>query len=205
MKRLVLKTILITVGVFFILAVSAFGIASMCAPRAMMRLTASMGLEGVSGDYAFREYERSGDVGCLARSFLISAQRKNDRKADERFELLVADEGFEEFCEHEDQTLDVHESVAGYSYRNYVMGLEACVKYRLAQTEEEETAAIDFALSQTDASFPEDNPTVALVIECAREEDKPFCAALLARLEAGGYAGDAYHDIINILEDAINE
>ena len=77
-----------------ILAVAAFGMASLIAPAAMMRFTAGIGLTTMSGDYAFQEYERSGDIACLARSFIISADAKNYRTAASRFSVLYDKDEF---------------------------------------------------------------------------------------------------------------
>ena len=73
MRKIVLKTAIITLGVTIILAVAVFGIVSLIAPAQMMRLTLSLGLDRIGADYAFQEYERSGDVDYLARSFEICA------------------------------------------------------------------------------------------------------------------------------------
>ena len=99
MKKLILKTIFITCGIALMLLFAVFGIVSLWAPSAMMNFTASLGMETVSGDYAFQEYERSGNISCLARSFLIASRHKDDRNADQRFEILFGLEGFGEFCE----------------------------------------------------------------------------------------------------------
>lgn len=209
MKKLVLKTVFVTIGVVLVLAVSVFGIVSLCAPRAMMRLSASLGLDGISGDYAYEEYERSGDLGCLARSFLISAGQKNDRTAEERFEIFVAEEGFEQFCKEHDAEVTPSEMDGLLSYRDYVMGQGACVKYRLAKTDAEKTEVVGFAVGETEPSFPAGNPSVALAVEAARAGDGALCeelrAALLSEKFGGNEENEVYSDIIGILEKVIKE
>lgn len=73
MKKLILKTAFITLGVTIVLAFAVFGIVSLVAPAQMMELTLSLGLERIGADYAYQEYERSGDTVYLARAFEICA------------------------------------------------------------------------------------------------------------------------------------
>ena len=90
MRKLVLKTALITLGVVLVLAVAAFGVISLCAPAVMCDFTLSLGMESVSADYAYQEYQRSGDLAYLARSVELAAGR-NDAKAEEqRTEARIA-------------------------------------------------------------------------------------------------------------------
>ena len=50
MRKIIFKTIFITLGIVLILAISAFGILSFAAPKAMMNFSASLGLDAISGD-----------------------------------------------------------------------------------------------------------------------------------------------------------
>ena len=56
MRKIIFKTIFITLGIVLILAISAFGILSFAAPKTMMQFAASLGLDAISGDYAYQEY-----------------------------------------------------------------------------------------------------------------------------------------------------
>ena len=67
MRKLVLKTALLTLGVLLVLAVAVFGVLSLCAPALVCDFTASLGMETVSADYAYQEYQRSGSLSYLAR------------------------------------------------------------------------------------------------------------------------------------------
>lgn len=202
MKKTITKTALITLGVSLVLAIAVFGIASFCFPYAMMDFTASIGMETLSGDYAYQEYRRSGSVECLARSFAVAAEKGNDRAAEERFSVLYGEEGseargaFEAYCE----SCAVDTSEAGnveVSMRSYLLGLASRVKYRLAKTSEEKKAAVcDFAIGATDKSFPQGNPVVYLAMEAARAQDKDFCVALLEKMRAAGFEKNSDYDKI---------
>lgn len=205
MKNIVLKTVFLTLGVVIVLAISVFGIASLTAPVQMMEFTASIGLKGISSDYAYQEYERSGDISCLARAFLLAAQNGNARTANERFDLLYADDEFASFCEEQNGEVSVPEGLSAFTYRGYVCGLAARMKYRLSSTDEEKAAVLAFAVSETDKSFSRGNPLIALSTEAARAGDRAFCDRIVLLLEDGGYERNTdFQNIIKILEDGAN-
>ena len=209
MKKLILKTAIVTFVVTVILAVAAFGVASFIAPATMMRFTASLGLESVSGDYAYQEYERSGDLSYLARAFLIAAEKDSDKKANERFDVLYGEEGserreaFSAYCaEYTVDDSSLPESARGLQYRMYLCGKAAVVKYRLAESEEARAQVCDFAISETDKAFPAGNPVVALAICAVSSRDGAFCALLLDKINAAEFEQSGeYNDIVTILED----
>ena len=209
MKKVILKTAIITLGVVIVLAVAAFGVASLCVPAAMSDLTYSLGMNAISSDYAYQEYERSGDLAYLSRSFELAASLGRDEKAEERFDTLYAAEGFEDLCALRDsQTPPV--VVGGeeitYSYRDYVCGLGACVKYRLAVTAEEEQEALDLAIENTKKEFPAGNPVYRLAAEAAGEKDAAFCQKLLAAIRVQGFEeNELFTDLVNILEVTADE
>ncbi len=209
MKKTILKTAFITFGVTMILAIAVFGIMSFCAPALMMKLTASLGMESISGDYAYQEYERSGDMDCLARSFVIAAENGDNRAANERFGEFYGQDGserrneFETYCA-EYKTDPVHGNVS-VSYRNYVTGLASRVKYRLAKTADARAEACDFALSQT-TEFTADSPAAALVIETVSKKDKEFAAFYLEKIRNSNFEQNkTYTDMVKFLEATINE
>lgn len=201
MKKLILKTALITLGVAVVLGVSVFGLMSLWAPDVMMRFTASLGMDGASGDYAFQEYDRSGDIAYLAHSFEAAVSTEDDKKADERFDLFFENDGFNRYCS--EQGVFVPLATAKITYRDYVCGQGACVKYRLAQTEEEKEAVCGFAYEQTQDGFPTGNPVIVLASEAALRGDKAFCEMMLTELKAQKRFTENwdYSNIVKILED----
>lgn len=200
MKKLILKTALVTLGVALVLAVSVFGIVSFCAPATMMRFSSSLGLEKISGDYAYQEYQKSQDVSYLAIAFEISAEYKSDAVADERFEELVSHQDFETYCLGQDTAAD---PLTPVSYRDYVIGNGVCVKYRLARTEEEKAEVYAYALRETATAFSAGNPVLMLAVEAAQAEDAAFCGYLLANLPTAGFEENQdYLYILTVLEEA---
>lgn len=205
MKKLVLKTALITLGVVIVLAVAAFGVASLCVPAAMSDLAFSLGMRSVSADYAYQEYERSGDLAYLSRSFELAAGLGSNEKADERFDVLYAAEGFSDLCALRDEQtppVTVGDTQLTYSYRDYVCGLGACVKYRLARGDE----AIGLAFSETASDFPSGNPAYLLAAEAAGNADSAFCAQLLTAFGERDFEhNELYNYLVEILEAIADE
>lgn len=197
MKKLVLKTALITLGVALLLGMAIFGIVSLAAPAAMMEFTASMGLESLSGDYAWEEYGRSGNVDCLVRSFLIAAEHGSDRSASERFDVLFAREDFDEYC----ASVTLSEGAPDYDFRDYVVGWGMRVKYRLASHAEEREAIVENAASETKSAFPAYNPLFALSLEVASAQDAATAEIILNKLSEGPFEETLdYLSIVKILE-----
>ena len=204
MKKLVLKTAIITLGVAIILAVAAFGVASLCVPAAMSDLTYSLGMPAISSDYAYQEYQRTGDLLYLSRSFELAATHGRDAKAEERFDLLYADEGFSQLCSRRDESavpILINGQEFTIAYRDYACGLGACVKYRLAASDADEAEAIGLAVSETERDLPAGSPVFALAREAAEENDEAFCEELLDAVDAGGFEkGERYDQLVTILE-----
>ncbi len=179
MKRLILKTAAITLAAIILLGALLLLILSLAAPRVMMDFTASMGMGSVSGHFAYKEYERSGDLDCLARSFLIAEGDGDDETALRRWDELYGSDGFSAYCE---RTAPEGEGVPAYRYRDYLSGTAARVMYRLSDSNEEKAAALAFALSETQQIFPAGNPVVALAAEATERGDGGFLEEIRAAL-----------------------
>lgn len=180
-KKLVVKTSFVTLGVCLILLLSLFGVLSLCVPYEMAEFTNSLGLETLSGDYAYQEYERSGDIEYLARSFEVAAVHGGARKAETRFEVLIKHEKFEELCASRDAQMS---SDGSYKYRNYIYGYGACVKYRLAETENDKRKVCKFAIAETEEEFLPLNPVRQLAVEAVMKKDSVFCKLFLEEIDA---------------------
>ena len=221
MRKIVFKTIFITLGVVLILAISAFGILSFAAPKTMMSFSASLGLDAISADYAYQEYRRSGDLDYLAYAFEVAAQEGRPDAAAERFEEFYENEGFTDYCKAQDET-DLGEDIPKLTYRSYACSLGAEASYSVAETEEEKLEVYTFALSETWGDFQPNNPLCSLVRAASEAGDAAFCKTILANiqkeqkfnalraqasLEDGEYTEgyELYLETIERLEEAANE
>lgn len=183
MRKIVFKTIFITLGVVLILAISAFGILSFAAPKTMMSFSASLGLDAISGDYAYQEYRRSGDLDYLAYAFEVAAQEGRPDAAAERFEEFYENEGFTDYCKAQDET-DLGEDIPKLTYRSYACSLGAVVRYKVAATDEEKLEVYTFALSETSGEFEPSNPVCSLAVAASEAGDAAFCAVLCDELQS---------------------
>ena len=221
MRKIVFKTIFITLGVVLILAISAFGILSFAAPKTMMSFSASLGLDAISGDYAYQEYRRSGDLDYLAYAFEVAAQEGRPDAAAERFEEFYENEGFTDYCKAQDET-DLGEDIPKLTYRSYACSLGAEASYSVAETDEEKLEVYTFALSETWGDFQPNNPLCSLVRAASEAGDAAFCKTILdniqkeqkfnalraqASLEDSEYTEgyELYLETIELLEEAANE
>ncbi len=178
MKKLILKTAAITLAAALALGALLLAIFSFTAPALMMDFTASLGMVSVSGNFAYEEYERSGDIDCLARSFIIAAE-SDEESAMLRWEKLYGDARFAEYCDEQKTELT---DVPAYRYRDFLTGTAARLMYRRAASGEAKTAALGFAISETDVTFPAGNPTIALASEASERSDTAFLKEILAAL-----------------------
>ncbi len=221
MRKIVFKTIFITLGIVLILAISAFGILSFAAPKAMMNFSASLGLDAISGDYAYQEYRRSGDINYLAYAFEVAANEGRPDAAAERFEEFYENEGFTDYCKAQEGE-DLGEDIPKLNYRSYACGLGACALYAVAETDEEKLEVYTFALSETSGEFEGNNPLCSLSSAAAGAGDAAFCKTILDNMQkeqkfnalraqasleddqfTEGY--ELYLQTIELLEEAANE
>ena len=184
MKKVILKTALITLGAAIACGAILIVILCFAAPKVMMDFTASMGMEGVSGNFANSEWERSGDMECLARSFLTAEKGGDDETASARWDVLYAADGFADYCESGAPDFD---DLPAYGYREYLAGCAARVKYRLASDEGAKDAVLGFAFAETDPAFAQGNPVIALSAEALTKGDTAFLSQILSRLDASEF------------------
>ncbi len=216
MKKLILKTALITVGITLLLAIAVFGVVSFFAPAAMMKLCDSIGLESISGDYAYQQYQLSGEIDYLARAFEVAVANDKNAVADERFNEFYGEEGseqraaFSEYCLRQnvgENSAGMPEKVSGYDYRAFICTQAALVKYRIAASDGDKEAVCKLAISETGKEFTPECPVVALAAESAKKGDKAFCLLLLASVRSADFntQNNYYIKTVKLLEDSTHE
>ncbi len=201
MKKLILKTALITFVSALVVVAAVFGSLSLFAPAVMSRFTASMGLETLSGDYAYSAYQRSGEIEYLAYSCEVSATHE-ESVAVKRYEELFAVEGFSVYCGTRDEK--VEESMKAYvsTYEQFSYGNYACALYR----ENRKKDAIKAVLDRSQSPVPKNGALYLLANEGIRKGDKEFCKTLAQRLTESAFANDEHcKTIISDLEVYANE
>lgn len=222
MKKLILKTAFLTFAIALVFLLAIFGIMSLTAPVTMMNFTATLGLERISGDYAYQAYENStgeNKLSYLVRAFEIAVDTNDNRAARDRFEELFGEDDserraeFEKYCtewralQFPEGTSDkVIASYKDFSYRGYLCGQASCVYYRLAKNEQDKNKALDFAFEQTDASLSvENSPVYYLAVTGAENNDAEFCLRLFDGMTERGYEQNtAYTKIETALKSCRN-
>lgn len=203
MKRLILQTALTTLAVAFLLAVALFGLISHYSPATMMRLCGEIGLNGISGDYAYRAYEREGDISYLAYSARVGAESGEYAKAVSRFEILFSSdrEVLLRFCEEQDASLDDMSAYLKGSYYDYLSGLYVRSEYLIGEKEQ----ALSLATELTEESFPSGNPFIVLTVTAVDARDADYCQVLSDKMQEIGYSSPTYQEFHLILEEYLNE
>ncbi len=205
MKKLIIKTALITFAAAIGLVFAVFGCLSLFAPSVMCSFTASIGLKGISGEYAYSTYLSSGELEYLAYSCEIASEQ-GAKTAIERYEKLIGEEGFLTYCAQADENRANNSSAPQNvgSFEQYCYGNYARALLRDGRGLE----AISFVLSKLGASFPANNCAISLAVEGISMGDKQFCTALkdgLTALSVSAEDGLLKSEIITILEEYINE
>ncbi len=214
MKKLILKTAIITFFVTMIFAVSLFGIVSFFAPSAMMRFCATIGLENISGDYAYQAYMTTNEIDYLARAFEIAATNEKDDVAGKRFDELYGEADseqrtkFSQYCTTqtlEKTGIEVPDAVASYDYRSAVCAQAAIVKSRTASSDEEKREVCEFAIEESCDEISADCPVTALASELSERNDGEFCNMLLnaiKRTDKFDTENSNYILVVNTLQEA---
>lgn len=213
MRKMIIKTVFITLGVMLVVALSVFGIVSFCAPASMMKLCASIGLKKMSGDYAYQQYQNTNDIHYLARSFEIAIETRNDPTAEKRWEELYGTAEserrteFDLYCEI--QTVSsLPEDMQDCDYRSSICGLAARVKYRLALSDEAKEEVCDFAIEESEDDLSAESPVVMLAAEAVQANDKAFCKLLYDKISKNYkflQNNEHYINMMQFLEETFDE
>ena len=104
MKKLVIKTALITLGAIIVVALAAYGIVARVAPSTLADFYAKMHNYSLTVKYEQRQYERSGEFSDLAALCAELDERRDAEKTAKFVAMLVDDEGFSEYCKKTDES-----------------------------------------------------------------------------------------------------
>ncbi len=201
MKKLILKTALITFAAALVVVAAVFGICSLAAPATMSRFTASIGLDGLSGDYAYSAYQSTGDIEHLAYSAEVAAAR-GDASTVKKYEELFNHEGFSAYCEKRNAL--VEEGLKKYvsDYGQFSYGNYACALLQAGEGDKAITAVVDYCK----APLSERNALAVLAGEGMNRGDKEFCKKYADALKSSAFAQDEQcKKIILDLEGYANE
>ena len=190
MKKLVIKTALISFASVVAALALAFGIASLAFPKAMSGLFENMGNYNLAASYAERQYDYSGsteDLYRCARLYIRIGDRGNTIKYCGQ---LVEKQDFDDVCDENTQ----------YIYCNYATAL-----YLSGNAEK----AIAVAEMSVRLGFEVPNAYADLTVKAVERGDKEFGVSLLASFlkneePENEYRLKYYNAVKNQLEGLIN-
>lgn len=173
MFKVILKTALKTLLAVLILALVAFGIASLGFPSEMAGLCEKTGNYKMALGYANLSYSYSGSPSDLNRCFMDGVYAGSDGDIVKYGDKLIACEEFDDICAEKSAALES-------DYRQYVYGKIASAKYRKGSVDE----ALAMATEATDdmQGFPLNNALAALSLEVIAKSDAGTAARLLEKV-----------------------
>ncbi len=191
MKKIVIKTALITLASVIVLFALAFGIASLAFPGNMSQICENCGNDSLAASYASRQYDYTGSTEDLYRCadlYIRIGDRGNTVKYCKK---LVDKQDFKEFCTKKDNNGAA--SHAQYIYTNYASAL-----YFSKRGEE----AIGVANKSVEDGFVIPNAFATLTINAVENNDADFGAKLLAALPEFPQ-GETQHEAQHVYYNAV--
>jgi hypothetical protein len=172
LKKLVLKTVAITLASIVLAFAVAFGAACIFAPKFLAKCFDGVGAYSASVFFYEKQYKKSGVIEDLALLVDNVDGEKDAEKAEKYLKLLVTDEWFESFC-----TLQDGGEATLISTSEYYLGRYAVALVENGKGDE----ALEFCYSYVrDNGYTKNNPYRILVSDTG--DDKEFLATVKASL-----------------------
>ena len=159
--RAVWKTLLAAaalIAAMLLLLISLF-------PHTLMDFTDSLGMDKLSVKFAVTSYERFEKIDYIANGARVALRANLYDEADECIELLIADDGFQAYCDAKDA--EAGALLPGEGYRNYYYRQLCLAKYLSG----EKTGAVDRAVQLTAQSFSVGNPLISVIAQARADGD----------------------------------
>ena len=186
MDRVVVQTMLTTLGSILLLSVLAFAIVALLFPSTLIRVSYQLGNDSGAMKYANRAYKTSGDVYYIAYATEVAIGIDKNEDIEEYAQEFIANEnGFNEYCRQVDERrTDVSELG---SYRQRVYGYLVLAEYAQGKSDE----ALAHAKEAIGEGFPYNNAYVALFFAALQEEDDELLEKLLQGMREATPSNDA--------------
>ena len=187
MKKIIIKTAIITFASVIAALALAFGIASLAFPKDMSKICEDMGNYRLAASYAERQYGYSGSTDDLYRCSRLYIRVGDRDKIIEYCGKLVEKQDFEQKC-----GANVH-----YIYGNYATAL-----YLSGKGDE----AVEVAEKSVGEGFRIPNAYADLTVKAVEKQDKDFAKKLLDSLlkieePESGERLEFYNAVKNMLKD----
>lgn len=175
--KIILKAALSTLAAIGVLCVVLLATMCLLFPQTMMRVTYDMGMNSLSIHFASVSYDRSGEAYYAAFATEVSIGADYYDQTEYFGEKLIADDGFEVYCQSKNDSLP--ETVT-MTYQQYIYGQVCLAKYNQGKTSE----AVQRAFEYTGQAFPRNNPSAVVMIAAMSAGDTASVNAALTKMQA---------------------
>ncbi len=158
LDKIIMKAFLKTLAAALILLGILFGVLAIAFPHTMMDFTYSMGMDKVSVSFSITSYERFHRVDYIAMGADTALAAGMHEQANECLELLVVDDGFDDFCNTRNETLP--DQAKGTTYQAYYFRQLCLAKYAMG-----DGTAVGRAVELMGGTFVSGNPLVAVLAQ----------------------------------------
>ena len=162
--KVILRAFLSTLAAIAVLLVVMFTALVVIYPQTMMEITYDLGMESSSIHFAEESYKRTHEVYYIAYATEVAIGEENGGKIVSCGEKLIADKGFESYCEKKDNSMPDEVTT---SYKQYVCGQICVAMYKNGEKE----AAVLRAFEMVGEEFPTNNAVIALLVAANRDSD----------------------------------
>lgn len=166
MKKLVLKTIGITVGGILAVILIIYGIMALGFPKDLASFYDGLGKDKVAVKYMAKAYGRTGDIKDLDKTCLYAIKTGDNGLIAEYFEDLVFHDGFKNYCQTSEKGTEYYDFIASkfVSSSYAVNGAENdIVNKAFTLTDDYRNGSATYTLLRTVISSNPDKEVVALI------------------------------------------
>ncbi len=215
MKKIILKSALMTLGIVVGFAVVLFAVLSLGFPSTMAGWCEQVGNYKLAVRYAVLAYSYSGKIDDLARCVNNSVLAEDNSLIIEYGVKLIDDEEFDDYCASADAEFSEAYPGISYSYCQYIYGCVAGAYYEMGELESALAFAVEaldedfdrsaFVLSEngeydiTLSSFPRSNALGSLGLKVISNEDAVAAGHLLGILDGVTAVGEEQQDYLDTI------
>ena len=186
MKKLVIKTVAITVAAIIVLMAAIYLTFALAFPKTLANCWKDVGNYSIAAKYYEKQYDKSGDLDDLAELCVYLDAKTDGVKAAKYLKLLTENENFNARCEQEDKK-------GGFKYTayEYYYGKYAVAEFYANKID----AAITVAKSAVSKGYTENNAFRVLLLDAEDLTESDRGAIVSAINEIYGGLTDAEKQI----------
>lgn len=161
MKKLIIKTSLITLAVTLCALMITFGALALFAPKTVAGIFDGVGGYSASVFFYEKQYNKTGEIDDLVVLIDKIDQDKEPLKAEKYIQTIIEREDFEEYCEEQDKSKPTIKT-KDYYYGNYVLVLSENGRF-------EKALEVCNEVAHGSGKYTKDNPYRIILSELSEE------------------------------------